>query len=206
MLILASSSPRRRALLTTLGIPFEVIPSDLDERAPFAGEDPATYALHLAREKAAEVAVRHPDDMIVGADTVVAVEDQILGKPQDAPDALRMLRLLRGREHSVTTAVVVVSRGESRSGTVTSRVRMCSFSDEEAEAYVATGEPMDKAGAYAVQGLGGTLVEAVDGCYNAVVGFPLCLVVDLLREAGVPVSLPADSSCRRHEAPAASVV
>jgi septum formation protein len=196
MLILASSSPRRRALLGTLELPFIVVPSGVHEREPFPGEDPAAYALVLAGEKAADVALHHPRDVVIAADTVVAVGGHILGKPLDAEDALRMLQLLRGREHAVTTAVVVRVGEAVRTGAVTSRVRMRSFSLDEAKAYVATGEPMDKAGGYAVQERGGALVENVEGCYNAVVGFPLCLVVRLLQEVGVQVALPLGSECR----------
>ena len=193
--ILGSGSPRRSELLGRLGVPFRVEPSQVDERMPFSHEPPEEYALALARQKGTDVAGRNPGQVVLSADTVVAIDDVILGKPVDAEDAERMLRLLRGRSHRVVTAVVV-HRGESLEvGTVAATVVMRPFSDAEAAAYVATGEPMDKAGAYAVQGLGGGLVERVDGCYETVVGLPLCLATELLARAGVPISATPDLMC-----------
>ncbi|HZU13574.1 MAG TPA: nucleoside triphosphate pyrophosphatase [Chloroflexota bacterium] len=195
MLILASGSPRRQILVRALGVPAEIVPSDAPERRARGGEDPTQYALDVARAKAQAVARVRPGDTILAADTVVAVGGEILGKPADTEDALRMLRLLRGRVHQVTTAVVVRCGETVWDGAVTSDVRMRPFSDEEARDYIATGEPMDKAGAYAVQGFGGTFVESVDGCYHAVVGLPLCLAASLLHRCGIPATLPADTSC-----------
>jgi nucleoside triphosphate pyrophosphatase len=195
MLILASGSPRRRELLQTLDVPFQVMPSQVDERAPQPGEDPAAYVLELARLKAEEVSGRRPEDVVLAADTDVSVDGRVLGKPADPDDALRMLQLLRGRTHEVTTAVVVQCAGAERAGLRTARVTMRAFGDDEARAYIATGEPMDKAGGYAVQEFGGSFVDAVEGCYNAVVGLPLCLTVELLRECGLAVSAPAPT-CR----------
>lgn len=195
MLILASGSPRRRVLIAELGLPVEIVPSEAPERRARAGEDPRAYALEVARAKADDVAARRPVDTILAADTVVEVDGQILGKPTDDADALRMLRLLRGRAHEVTTAVVARCGDRTFAGTVTSTVRMRPFDHEEARRYVATGEPMDKAGGYAVQEFGGSLVASVSGCYNAVVGLPLCLAADLLRRCGLAAALPPDTSC-----------
>jgi septum formation protein len=195
MLILASSSPRRRELVTRLRVPFVVHPSRIEERTPWPGEDPATYALHLAREKALDVAREHPDDVVMGADTVVALDGVILGKPADAADARRMLAELRGKTHRVITAVCVRCGDLTECSPVESAVTMRAFSDPEIDRYVATGEPMDKAGAYAVQGLGGALVERVDGCYTNVVGLPLCLTGKLLASCSSRAAPAADAGC-----------
>jgi septum formation protein len=192
-LILASTSPRRAELLSRLQIPYSVVPSGVEEREPKIGEEPAAYALALAREKVEAVASRYPDDVVLAADTVVAVDSHILGKPADQADALRMLSLLCGRVHVVVTGVVVVCGGRRESGASSARVRMRSATDQELRAYIATGEPMDKAGAYAVQGMGGRLVENVTGCYNAVVGLPLRLSADLLHRCGSEI--PAPNCC-----------
>jgi septum formation protein len=197
-LLLASTSPRRRDLLRQLGIDFDVFPSGVDERDPEGGEDPGQYALSLAREKAGTVSRSHPGDWVLAADTVVAIDGQILNKPVDAEDAVRMLRMLSGRRHEVISAVVLQRDGERRDGCVTSPVVMPEIPEEEMRRYVATGEPMDKAGAYAVQGIGGRYVQKVEGCFNAVVGLPLCLVADLLAEAGLYVygqARPCGESC-----------
>lgn len=193
--ILASSSPRRRELLASLGVTFWVAPSGLEERDPLPGEHPVQYALALARQKAEHVASHYPSDIVLAADTVVAVDEILLNKPICADDALRMLRLLRGREHQVTTAVVTHCGGQEHPGYRTARVVMGDFSDDEARDYVASGEPMDKAGAYAVQGYGGRFVVDVKGCYNAVVGLPLCLTSKLLGECGLAVEVPEGAVC-----------
>ena len=191
--VLASSSPRRRELLFRLGVEFTVVPSAVEERDPVPGEDPAEYALFLAGQKADEVARRCPDAVVLGADTVVAIDGQILNKPADEEDALRMLRLLRGQWHIVVTAVAV--RGPvQRSAASTASVQIRAAPDDELRAYIATGEPMDKAGAYAVQGLGGRLVERVEGCYETVIGLPLCITSDLLAAAGLTVA--GEAACR----------
>jgi septum formation protein len=192
-LVLASTSPRRRELLSRLGIPFEVRPSGVEERDPSPGEDPARYALSLAREKAAAASRSFPGDWVLAADTVVAVEGQILNKPEDEADAVRMLRLLSDRRHEVTSAVVIQRDGTRHDGWVTSPVVMPFIPEDEMRRYVATGEPMDKAGGYAVQGIGGRYVQRVEGCFNAVVGLPLCLVEDLLEAAGLEPGKPGDS-------------
>lgn len=192
-LVLASTSPRRRDLLPRFGVPYSIEPSLVVEREPEPGEDPEAYAAALAREKAETVASRHPDEVILAADTVVAVDGHILGKPVDETDALRMLRLLRGRAHTVVTAVALVRAGQIVSGVSMVTVRMRDASDEELQAYIAGGEPMDKAGAYAIQGLGGQLVDEIAGCYNAVVGLPLGLTADLFKRCGI--QLPAARCC-----------
>lgn len=200
-LILASTSPRRRDLLRRLEIPFTVIPSEVVERRPLEGEPPGTYALALAREKAADVARRFPDALVIGADTVVTVDDLILGKPVDATDAELMLRLLVGRCHTVVTGVAIDGRVKG-DGRVSATVCMRSYSVSEVRRYIQTGEPMDKAGAYAVQEYGGSLVEYVLGCYETVVGLPLCLVRDLLRGAGFGSKLPEHDCCTHRATPA----
>lgn len=179
-LVLASSSPRRRDLVARLGVAHTVQPSNVAERRPAPGEDPAAYAESLAREKAAAVAALRPGSIVIGADTVVAAGGEIFGKPADATDALRMLRKLRGRRHVVVTGVAVVCGGQTVTESLSATVVMRDTSDDELRAYIATGEPMDKAGAYAVQGTGGALVAEVLGCYSTVVGLPLRLVANLL--------------------------
>ncbi|MBV9278996.1 MAG: septum formation protein Maf, partial [Chloroflexi bacterium] len=148
----------------------------------------------LASEKAEDVARRHPGATVLGADTVVVVDGAVLGKPEDPEDALRMLSLLRGRRHLVVTGVALYCGGWL-TGSAAAEVIMRDFDDGEARRYVATGEPMDKAGAYAVQGEGGRLVERVSGCYSAVVGLPLCLTGDFLRHCGLLVSVPVGARC-----------
>jgi septum formation protein len=172
-------------LLQQLGIAFEVRPSGVDERDPNPGEEPAPYALSLAREKAGAVSRSAPGDWVLAADTVVAIDGQILNKPLDEADALRMLRTLSGRRHEVTSAVVLQQGDRRLEGWVSSPVVMPVIPEEEMRRYIATGEPMDKAGAYAVQGIGGRYVQTVEGCFNGVVGLPLCLVAELLAEAGL---------------------
>lgn len=179
MLILASASPRRRELLTTAGIEHVVDAANVDE-TPHAGEAPAAYAERLARAKAAAVAARHPETPVLGADTVVVIDDTILGKPVDAADARRMLTLLSGREHVVLTAVAVARRGLVRSSVAETSVVMRHISGPEIDDYVATGEPMDKAGAYAIQGGAAGFVRSVFGDFDTVVGLPIAVVRRLL--------------------------
>ena len=182
-LVLASGSPRRRALLDMLAVPFEVVPAAVDERYR-EGEDPRAHAERLAREKAALVAARRPGTLAIGADTVVVVDGLVLGKPVDEADAVRMLMLLQGRAHEVATGVAV-SNGEAiRSGVESVEVRFRSFDDAYARAYVRTGEPMDKAGAYGIQGYGATLVEAIRGDFFAVMGLPIVRLLALLEAEG----------------------
>ena len=181
--ILASQSPRRRELLALVGIAHEVRPADVDE-SPLPGEAPVPHAERLARAKADTLARRHPDALVVAADTVVVIDGDILGKPRDAAHAREMLARLAGREHTVVTAVAV-SRGERVASAVERvLVRFRPLSDAEIAAYVGTGEPMDKAGAYGIQGYGATIVERIDGDFFAVMGLPLATVVRLARELG----------------------
>jgi septum formation protein len=182
--ILASQSPRRRELLTLVGITHEVRPADIDETY-LAGEKPAPHAERLARGKCAVIAEREPDALVIGSDTIVVVDGEVLGKPKDEGDAAQMLRRLSGRSHIVVTAVAVAWGGEIRSAVEEVNVTFHSLSDDDITAYIATGEPMDKAGAYGIQGYGATIVERVDGDYFAVMGLPLQLLVRVLRELGI---------------------
>lgn len=171
-LILASGSPRRRQLLELIGLDFVVTPSDVDE-TPVAGEDPDTYASRAARDKALEIATSHPGRLVLGADTVVEVDNEILGKPASADDAANMLQRLSGRSHLVHTALALVTDTTVHEVVDSSRVQILDLTDEMIRWYVATGEPMDKAGAYAIQGLGGLLVARVEGSPHTVVGLPV---------------------------------
>ena len=179
---LASSSPRRRELLQLLGLSFEISPADVDETWR-NGEPPAAHAERLAREKAA---VRpRPGAVTIGADTIVVIDGAILGKPRDAADAGAMLRRLAGREHEVFTGVAVLHGGRAASGVTRTAVRFRELDDATITAYVATGEPLDKAGAYGIQGFGAVLVERIDGDYFMVMGLGLGLLVDLLERVGL---------------------
>ncbi|QIA27979.1 septum formation protein Maf [Thermaerobacter sp. PB12/4term] len=194
-LVLASSSPRRVQLLAMLGLPFVQDPSRAEEPLP-AGPvgtlDPEDWALRQALRKAKDVARRHPGALVIGADTVVELDGRLLGKPRDRQEAMAILGALAGREHRVASGVAVVdaSTGRAATGTRLTRVWMRPLTRTEIEAYVATGEPMDKAGAYAIQGLGATLVPRIEGCYFNVVGLPLPLLADLLSLFGVRVLGP----------------
>ncbi|HYX23479.1 MAG TPA: Maf family protein [Thermoanaerobaculia bacterium] len=181
--VLASGSPRRRELLAGLGVRFTVRSVDLDE-TPRAGEPPEETVLRLAREKAAARAA--PGELVLGADTVVVIDGELLGKPRDPEDARRMLARIAGREHTVLTGVALEEPGRDRraSALERSRVRMAALTAEEIDWYVATGEPLDKAGSYAVQGIGALFVEEVQGNYTNVVGLPLPLTRRLFREMG----------------------
>ena len=179
-LVLASASPRRRALLEQLGIPLRIDPAHLDENVR-AGEPAERYVLRLAREKAEAVQVRHSNVTVLAADTSVVLDGEVLGKPATTDEALEMLRRLSGRRHQVMTAVAVAGAGERL---VTAAVTFAPADEAALRWYVSTGEPMDKAGAYAVQGIGGFLVERIEGSHSAVVGLPLVETVALLRESG----------------------
>ena len=182
-MVLASSSPRRRELLGGLGLRFTVRAADLDE-TPLPGEDPRDTVLRLANAKA--FALAHPGELVLAADTVVVIDGELLGKPTDPADARRMLGRIAGREHTVLSAVALADPGrDGRAADVAaSRVRMAAMSPEQIDWYVATGEPLDKAGSYAVQGLGALFVEEVFGNYTNVVGLPLPLTYRLFRELG----------------------
>ncbi len=183
-LVLASGSPRRRELLSHFGLPFVVFPAEVDERVA-AGESPAAAAERLARAKAKAGRRASPGAVVVAADTLVALDGQIFGKPAGAAGAKRTLRSLSGRTHEVHTGLCVAGPAGIRSRAVTSRVRMRALSGGEIDWYVATGEPLDKAGAYAVQGRGAIFVEAIDGSWSNVVGLPLAELTPMLSEAGV---------------------
>jgi septum formation protein len=182
--VLASSSPRRRDLLNLIGIAHEVRPPNLDESMR-PREAPRRHAERLARDKASAIAMRDPDLITIAADTIVVINRKVLGKPVDKKDAARMLTILSGREHTVITAVAV-SRGKKlRSAIEEVQVKFRRLREEEIDAYIATGEPMDKAGAYGIQGFGATIVERVEGDYFAVMGLPLVRLIGLMRDVGV---------------------
>jgi septum formation protein len=201
VLILASASPRRAELLTAAGIPFEVRPAHINERIQ-PGEDATAYAGRVALEKATVVHARSNGRPVLAADTVVVVDGQILGKPTDADDAKRMLRLLSGRTHEVLTAVALVKdtgsdfhtiAGKSDpvsffTGTEVTTVEFTPLDKAEIEWYVATGEPADKAGAYAIQGLASRFVTRIEGSYSNVVGLPVALVYAMCSRAGILLS------------------
>jgi septum formation protein len=183
-LVLASESPRRARLLAMLGIRFEVLPADLDEeRRP--AEPPGGYAERTAREKASAVRADRPRSVILAADTIVVLDGEVLGKPAGVEEAVHMLMRLQGRSHEVQTAVAVAGPdGSLRSGVETTRVAVRPFDAATAASYAATGEPLDKAGAYGIQGYGATLVEAIEGDFFAVMGLPIVRALRLLEEAG----------------------
>ena len=206
MIVLASASPRRQELLRTAGIPFTVQPAEIDE-TPHQGESPWNCAERLARQKALYVSKSRPGEWVLGADTIVVIDEAILGKPRDENDAARMLRLLSGRRHRVITGVCLggdkVASGQwpaasdfkslkpehrelrtwvAYAGSETTLVTMDDLSDAEIRSYIATGEPMDKAGAYAIQGMASRWIPRVEGDYSNVVGLPVALVYRMLME------------------------
>lgn len=182
--ILASQSPRRTELLHLIRIDHEVRPAQVDETRR-AGESPRAYAERVARDKALAIARDHPEAVVIGADTIVVVDGDVLGKPNDAAEAAGMLRRLSDRTHLVDTAVAVTRGDNAVSGVEEVDVTFRALDEHEIERYIATGEPMDKAGAYGIQGYGATIVKRVRGDYFAVMGLPLGLVVTLLGEVGV---------------------
>ena len=190
-LYLASGSPRRRELLTQIGVPFTAISADIDE-TPLIDESPAAYVERLARGKAeagrAVLAVSESGApmCVLGADTAVVLDGQILGKPVDEADAVAMLMALSDREHEVLTAIAVLDGQRCESRVVRSLVRFRPISREEAVAYWASGEPLDKAGGYGIQGLGAVFVAGLNGSYSAVVGLPVCETFELLGHFGIP--------------------
>jgi len=195
-IVLASASPRRSEILSTLGIPHRVSPADVDE-TPFPAEDPVAHVERLARAKAEAAAVLHPREWILAGDTVVAVDGEVLGKPVDRAEAVTMLLRLQGRGHQVASGLALVLPSEGRDGAhrilggvEITQVRFRSFGPATAEAYAATGEPLDKAGAYGIQGLGSILVEGIQGDYSNVVGLPVPLLVRLLEMGGRPYRFP----------------
>ena len=185
-LILASASPRRRELLTQIGFKFEVRPAHVNED-PRLDEDPISYVVRLAREKAlsvfTEIASNSPDPaqvVVLGADTTVTLDGHILAKPEDAADAARMLRMLSGRTHRVVTGVAVATAESTEVAAEVTEVEFLSLTEKEISAYIATGEPMDKAGAYGIQGYAARWIPRVEGCYFNVVGLPIALVATML--------------------------
>ena len=182
-LILASASPRRSELLRHTGVPFRVVVADIDE-TPLPGEEPVPYTLRLAQAKARAVLTLHPHAAVLGADTTVIVDGELLGKPTDVADAARMLRLLRNRTHQVTTGAALLLRDGKLTHAETTQVTMGHLTDAEIAAYIATGEPMDKAGAYGLQGTAQRWVTRIEGEYSNVVGLPVSRVYAMLRQMG----------------------
>jgi septum formation protein len=178
-LILASGSPRRAEILTSVGWEFEKIVSEIDE-TEFVGEDPALYVQRLAKTKAEAVAVNHSERIVLGADTTVVIDRQIIGKPADLDDARRMLRLLSGRVHEVLTGVALAQKGETKIGLQRTKVKFVELNEEQIEFLVKFGEPLDKAGAYAVQAQAALFIEGIEGDYWNVVGLPISLVYQMI--------------------------
>jgi nucleoside triphosphate pyrophosphatase len=185
-LVLASSSPRRREILETLGLVFEIRASDVDESLAW-GESPFDAAERLAREKARRVSASEAGAVVVAADTIVVLEGRPLGKPADREDAARMLRELRGRRHEVVTGLAVARDAALRSGRDVTGVVFAPMTEEEIRLYAASGEPDDKAGAYALQGIGGLFIERIEGSPSNVIGLPVRLLARLLGEVGIRV-------------------
>lgn len=197
-IILASTSPRRKELFSLFGFPFIVIPADIDESRR-AGEKPADYVLRLACDKAQKVA-RDEDGLVLAADTIVADGDELLGKPENAEDAKRMLEQLRGRTHQVYTGIALVdtATGESYDDVCRTEVPMRAYSDDEIDAYIASGDPMDKAGAYAIQHSGFHPVDGLKGCFASVMGLPICHLIPGLRRFGLVISDDMPQRCEAY--------
>lgn len=182
-MILASASPRRQELLGFYGIPFEVVPSGAEEDATGSGQE---QVRQLARRKCEDVAARYPDRLVLAADTLVCVDDAVLGKPQDEEDALRMLKLLSGREHQVHTGVCLrCPDGRYIDRVATTKVTFLPVGDDLLRRYIATGEPMDKAGAYAIQGQAGALIASIEGSPTNVIGLPLEVLTVIFEQLGL---------------------
>lgn len=185
-LVLASGSPRRRELLARLGLEFDVaVSGELESETERLGADPVRAAGLASQAKALAVAGMRPEDVVLGADTIVVLDEKILNKPASPADAHRMLQSLSGRRHRVITAVAVVGGGRRETGHAATDVWFRELTSSEIEWYVRSGEPMDKAGAYGIQGLGAALVERIEGCYSNVVGLPLALTLRLLERFGI---------------------
>lgn len=184
--ILASSSPRRRELLSSIGLTFEVVPSHVPE-VHEDGEAPEEYVARLSRDKASAIASQNRDRWVIAADTTVLLGDELLEKPTDPNDAKRMLATIAGKTHVVYTGVTIEHAGREYRDTrvAESEVRMLPLSPDDIEWYVATGEPLDKAGAYAVQGIGAMFIDSIHGSYTNVVGLPLATLFQMLRRAGI---------------------
>jgi len=197
--ILASRSPRRRAFMSLLGLPHEVVSADVEE-SPLEGEGPQATALRLGLSKAGAIASEHPRRRIIAADTVVVVDDAILGKPADGDEAAKMLRLLRGRPHRVISGLAVLDGGSGRgvADFAATEVWMRDYTDGEIRSYVRTGDPLDKAGAYAIQHGGFRPVDRMEGCYASVMGFPMCHLRRALRRLGIPFEGDVPALCLAH--------
>lgn len=193
-LILASSSPRRKELLTLLGLPFEIIPPAINEEV-LGQKSPANHVRRLALEKAESVASHYPDSLVIGSDTVIELDGQILGKPADLEDAHHMLTRLRGRCHLVHTGLVLVAKAKQIEETwvETVKVWIKNFSHADLQAYLTTQDSLGKAGAYSIQGKGAHLIEKIDGDYPTVVGLPLGKLAQLLEQAGVELPVKAEA-------------
>ena len=191
-LILASASPRRAELLRAAGVEFEILAVDADERF-YPGEPPARAVARVAEGKAILAAATHGDAIVLGADTTVVVGGEVLGKPADAADAARMLRLLSGTTHEVLTGVCLCGLGRTLVHVESTRVQMGVLSDAEVGWYVATGEPADKAGAYAIQGRASRFIDRIDGSYSNVVGLPISTVYGLLKQLGCDILVPTNT-------------
>ena len=196
-LILASASPRRKDLLRALGVPFRVLPSRVDE-VPRPGESPTRFVARAAFEKAEEVAGRRPSSWVLSADTIVVVDGEILGKPKDLHDAERMLKLLRGRDHIVYTGLCARQNAKKWTRIVQTTITMRPYSDADIAAYIATGNPLDKAAAYAIQHNGFRPVANVSGCYANVMGLPLCHLARTLRAMKVEPMADVPTACQSH--------
>jgi len=186
MMILASASPRRRELLQQIGVQCQCVAADIDETLQ-AGENATQYVERLALGKARKVLEQYPDDVVLGSDTSVVVDERILGKPQNDDDAVAMLSSLSGRIHQVLTAVAVINKDRQRTATAVTSVSFCQLTEQQIKDYVATREPADKAGAYGIQGMGAVLVAGIEGSYSNVVGLPLTETAALLQEFGISI-------------------
>jgi septum formation protein len=178
-IILASGSPRRHELLRYVVADFKVIPSDIEE---IAHGSPSEQVVKLAFDKASDIAAKNPEAVVIGADTLVAIDGKIFGKPQDKSDAADMLAALSGNTHSVYTGLAVLYEGKADTRCVETKVTFNEMNDDEIEAYIMTEEPMDKAGAYGIQGYGGKFINKIDGCYFNVMGLPQSVLYDMLKE------------------------
>lgn len=195
-IVLASASPRRQELMQSLGVPFITVPSDVDESAfGLETQPPQEQVLVLSREKAAAVAIQYPDSLVIGSDTLVALagpdqQERVLGKPSDQAEAFEMLNALQGRMHTVYSAITLIYGNERVSDVLSTRVWMKPLSEGEIHRYIKTGEPMDKAGSYAIQGVGSLFIERIDGCYFNVMGMSMYLLNQLFSRVGVSILQP----------------
>ena len=197
-LVLASTSPRRYQILSLLTLPFLMVPPDGPEA--LSGErTSAQEALHQAKRKAASLAARFPQAILIGSDTLISLDGVTIGKPKNQDDARNILRRLRGRTHEVVTALAMLKGDKVFEAVEKARVRMCDFKESEMETYVATGDPLDKAGAYSIQGAGRGLVAGLDGDYLAVVGLPLRAVAEGLRQMGMEILVDLDRLYRTRD-------